>query len=123
MKASNVLSDSDGTIKLVDYKYSMLLHMLYEKILPQGSNNQSYFSLAPESLLNRPMDTRSDIWGLGCLAIELITGKQPFLEETNGSVAALREIYSRKGRLMLIRNSTASCSKRIRLRSISKQVL
>lgn len=100
-----MLSDSDGTVKLVDYKFSMLLHMLYERILPQGGNNQSYFSLAPEILLNRPMDTRSDIWSLGCLAIELITGKQPFIDETNGSIAALREIYLRQGILNMTRTA------------------
>lgn len=91
-----MLADSDGTVKLVDYGYTFLLHVLYEKILPEGVNNQSYFSLAPEILLRDSFDTRVDIWGVGCLIIELITGVQPYVTETNGSVAALREMFLKK---------------------------
>lgn len=93
-----MLSGSDGKIKLVDYGYSMSLHVLYEKIMPEGINNASYFSVAPEVLLNYPVDSRADIWGLGCLTMELLTGIQPFIMETNGSIAALREMFINKGR-------------------------
>lgn len=99
LKASNILSASDGSIKLADYGYSMSLHVLYEKIMPDGRNNASYFSVAPEFLLNQHFDSRADIWGLGCLTIELITGEPPFYRETHGSIAALREIFAKRGRL------------------------
>lgn len=93
-----MLADSDGSIKLVDYGYTVLLHVLYEKILPEGINNQSYFSLAPEILLRDSFDTRVDIWSVGCLIIELITGIQPYFQETSGSVAELREMFLKKCR-------------------------
>lgn len=34
--------------------------------------------MSPEMLNGGPIDWRSDIWSLGCLAMELITGKLPF---------------------------------------------
>lgn len=74
----------------------MSLHVLYEKIMPEGINNASYFSVSPEFLLNQPFDTRADIWSVGCLTIELLTGEPPFFRETHGSIAALRQMFIEK---------------------------
>ena len=48
--------------------------------------NPSYFWIAPENLTGCQTDTRSDIWGFGCLAYELMTSKPPFYVKAKGNV-------------------------------------
>ena len=34
--------------------------------------------MAPEVILNHGVTTNSDVWSVGCIAIEMLTGKVPF---------------------------------------------
>ena len=44
------MCSTDGSVKLSDFGYSVLLHLLYEQIRPTGSKNPSHFWIAPENL-------------------------------------------------------------------------
>ena len=48
------------------------------RISPVGQNVGSVEFSSPEQLLDRPIDARSDLYGLGVLAFLLITGVHPF---------------------------------------------
>lgn len=90
-----MLTDTDGTVKIGDYGYSILLHLLIEKLLPDHCGKRCFW-IAPENLKgSSALDTRSDIWGVGCLAVELLTSKPPFWEETGGSVEELLKIEAK----------------------------
>ncbi len=69
---------------------------MYEHIRPDGTRNPSYFWVAPENLAESPTDTRSDIWGFGCLAYELATMAPPYYADARGSVDELFRLYKRK---------------------------
>lgn len=93
-----MLSTPDGVVKLIDFGYSEVLHLLYERIMPKGWINLSLFWHAPENILDPEVsDTRGDIWGIGSLAYELVTGIPPFYNEAKGSLAALRKIHQKRG--------------------------
>lgn len=72
---------------------------MYENIDPEFANNESYFWVSPENLARKRTGAglTNDVWALGCLAYELMTGAPPFFEETGGSVSHLRQKHSEQG--------------------------
>ncbi|KAH7639908.1 cgmp-dependent protein kinase 1-like [Dermatophagoides farinae] len=75
LKPENCLLDSDGYLKLTDFGFS--------KHLPAGKKTWTFCGtpeyVAPEIILNRGHDKSVDIWALGILIYELLTGLPPFI--------------------------------------------
>ncbi|EAR97251.2 plant dual-specificity MAP kinase kinase family domain protein (macronuclear) [Tetrahymena thermophila SB210] len=72
IKPENLILDENGRVKLVDFGWSNFknrLRMTYCGTLDY---------LAPEMILELGHDEKLDIWSLGVLIFELITGKAPF---------------------------------------------
>ncbi|MFO0875990.1 MAG: serine/threonine-protein kinase [Gemmataceae bacterium] len=76
IKASNVLLDRTGRPHLIDFGLALLVDSPGTQ---GGRPGGTAGSMAPEQVLGQAADARSDVWGLGVLLYEGLTGRVPFL--------------------------------------------
>ncbi|KAI1816044.1 mitogen-activated protein kinase [Poronia punctata] len=83
IKGANILVDNKGTIKISDFGISKKLEAT--NILSGANNNRnrpslqgSVFWMAPEVVKQTSYTRKADIWSLGCLVVEMMTGEHPF---------------------------------------------
>lgn len=77
LKCANILLSSEGEVKLSDFgaskKIEKELLLEDEEEMNQSIKGSPYW-MAPEVVRQVGHDFRADIWSLGCLIIELLTG-------------------------------------------------
>lgn len=81
LKMSNILVSSDGSAKLVDFGLASLDETLNEVDLADVPNARSIDYAALERTTGvKKDDTRSDIYFLGCIFYNMLTGESPLAE-------------------------------------------
>lgn len=85
-KPGNILLAGDGTVKVTDFGVARAWDDSQE-LTRTGSviGTATYFS--PEQARGEPADGRSDIYSLGVVLFEMLTGRPPFVGESPVSVA------------------------------------
>jgi len=80
LKPSNIMVNPEGECKLLDFGIAKLLDQSGD--LPELTRSgQQYFSMkyaAPEQIQNRPVNTLTDVYSLGVLLYQLLTGSLPY---------------------------------------------
>merc|ERR1711874_428920 len=79
LKPENLLVDSSGYIKLTDFGFSRKLNNGEQAWTFCGTPEY----VAPEIITNKSHDLRADIWSLGILVFELLTGAPPFTKRNS----------------------------------------
>ena len=90
VKPSNVMLLSDGTAKVLDFGVAKV----EDAAITEGDivlGTLAYMS--PEQALGRQVDHRADVWSLGVVLYEMLTGTRPF--HGNGRQALVDAILSR----------------------------
>ncbi|MBA4102651.1 MAG: serine/threonine protein kinase, partial [Arthrobacter sp.] len=83
VKPENVLISDDGRIKIGDFGLARAV----TTSTSTGALIGTVAYLSPELVLGRPADARSDIYSLGIMLYEMLTGQQPFDGEVPIQVA------------------------------------
>ena len=88
LKPSNILLDDGGGVFITDFGIAQILSEGSGKITTQGAvGTPSYMS--PEQAQGEPLDGRSDVYSLGVMLFELLTGRRPFESDTPYSIAVM----------------------------------
>ncbi|OLY83482.1 Protein kinase byr2 [Smittium mucronatum] len=80
IKGGNVLIDNSGMVKISDFGISKKVDEVMFSANNRASLQGSVFWMAPEIVKDSNYTKKCDIWSLGCLSIEMITGKHPYPE-------------------------------------------
>ena len=79
VKPQNLIRTPDGTMKLIDFGVAQWADSPQEKIGGSAFGTAAY--LAPEQASGRSLNAATDVYSLGCVVYELLTGRTPFVAE------------------------------------------
>lgn len=78
VKPANMLITDDGRLKLMDFGMARLASLDSRDTSLRGT--PAYW--CPEQIVGKPQDARSDLFSLGVVLYEMVTGKRPFDAES-----------------------------------------
>lgn len=85
IKAANILVAFNGTVKIGDFDFIKKLKQ-YETAERASCIVGTVCWMSPEALKGDMLDTKTDVWGLGCTVIEMFTKEPPFKSERDAKV-------------------------------------
>lgn len=83
IKPSNVMMAGSGLPKIVDFG---LAYVMTSQTASRTGTTGTVAYMSPEQALGKVVDTRTDIWALGVVLAEMLTGVNPFQRETLGGI-------------------------------------
>lgn len=84
VKPSNVFITSDAVVKLLDFGIAKLADVTLTGTSAGPIGTLAYMS--PEQALGAPLDARTDIWSVGVMLYEMLSGQRPY---ASGAAAAM----------------------------------
>lgn len=100
IKPANMILSQRGQVKIADFGIALANHDMHNKLTSQGEFVGTPGYLAPEALLGKQVDQRSDVYALGVVMFEMLTGRTPFsnsgvyqlmLDSVQSEVPSVRE--------------------------------
>lgn len=90
IKPANILVTSDGVVKVVDFGIAKALTGASSDLTAEGTTVGTAAYIAPEQYSGAPVDERVDIYALGMVLHECLSGRPAFAGDTPSATAAAR---------------------------------
>ncbi len=87
IKPGNIMITSNGQTKVTDFGIARALGHGEQTMTQTGMVIGTASYLSPEQAQGNPVDARSDVYSLGCVLYEMLTGRVPFAGDTPLSIA------------------------------------
>ncbi|WP_395058036.1 serine/threonine-protein kinase [Polaromonas sp.] len=85
VKPANLLIEADGRVKLTDFGVARIQDS-GEATRTQGSMVGTLKYMSPEQVQGQPIDARADLFAVGIVLYQLLTGKRPFDGDTDFAI-------------------------------------
>lgn len=82
LKPSNILVARDGTVKVLDFGIAAILRTDVTKLTATGTPIGTYQYMAPEQVRGGQIATQTDLYALGCVLHELLSGRLVFTADS-----------------------------------------
>jgi hypothetical protein len=82
LKPSNILVARDGTVKVLDFGIAAMLRTDITKLTATGSPIGTYQYMSPEQVRGGRITPQADLYALGCVLHELLSGHLVFAAES-----------------------------------------
>ncbi len=84
LKPENILIDRQGNVKITDF--GIAFHTSQFRMTSEGALLGTPLYMSPEQINNLPLTPASDVFSLGIIFYQLITGKHPFESQRIGEI-------------------------------------